>query len=42
MNAKGVKRKCVVLDIPTELRISERFEDGEKCVVLANEFGVGN
>ena len=42
MSAKGVKRKRVVLDIPTKLRILDRLDNGEKCVVLAKEFGVEN
>ena len=41
MNSKGVKRKRVVLDIPTKLRILDRLENGHKCVDLAKEFGVG-
>ena len=38
---KGTKRKRVVLDIPTKLRILDRLENGEKAVSLACEFGVG-
>ena len=41
MNSKGVKRKQVVLDIPTKLRILDRLENGHTCVDLAKEFGVG-
>ena len=40
MSGKGVKRKRVVLDIPTKLSILDRLDNGEKCVVLAKEFGV--
>ena len=41
MASKGQKRKPVVLDIPTKLRILDRLENGEKAVDIANEFGVG-
>ena len=41
MSSKGVKRKQVVLDIPTKLRILDRLENGHKCVGFAKEFGVG-
>ena len=39
---KGIKRKRIVLDIPTKLRILDRLENGEKAVDIASEFGVGN
>ena len=41
MSSKGVKRKLVVLDIPTKLRILDRLESWHKCVDLAKEFSVG-
>ena len=41
MSSKGVKRKRVVLDIPTKFRILDRLDNGEKCVEIAKEYGVG-
>ena len=41
MATKGIKRKRIVLDIPTKLRILDRLENGEKAVDIASEFGVG-
>ena len=41
MATKGIKRKLIVLDIPTKLRILDRLENGEKAVDIASEFGVG-
>ena len=41
MATKGIKRKCIVLDIPTKLRILDGLENGEKGVDIAIEFRVG-
>ena len=38
---QGVKRKRVVWDIPTKLKILERLGNGERAVDLAREYGVG-
>ena len=40
MATKDIKRKRIVLDIPTTLRIC-RLENGEKAIDIATEFGVG-
>ena len=40
-NYHECKRKRMVLDIPTKLRMLDRLDNGEKCVVLAKELGVG-